>query len=99
MLAESNVVFNASGPKKNNISCVLSTKVACSNKKLVEESSVECLSGTQLHRAFKERAIVAAKLRGIKTPQSTLRQDSGVEVAAEGWGILLGGQSKELARY
>ena len=60
---------------------------------------MECLSGTQLHKTFKKRAIVAVKLRGIKTPQSTLRQESGVEVATEGRGVFGGGVKSGYTSY
>lgn len=65
--------------------------VTCGDKKIVEESSMECLQ--ELQSAFdygkklqKQRAAVAAKLREIKAPQSTLRVESRAEVVANGRG-------------
>ena len=53
-------------------------RVTCGDKKIIEESSMECLQ--ELESTFdygkelqKQSAVVAVKLREIKAPRSTLR--------------------------
>ena len=57
---------------------MLLIRVTCGDKKIVEESSMECLQ--ELESAFdygkelqKQSVVVAVKLRKIKTPRSTQR--------------------------
>ena len=66
---------------KEPTSYVLLIRVTCGDKKIVEESSMECLQ--ELESTFdygkelqKQSAVVAVKLRKINAPRSTLRLES-----------------------
>ena len=70
---------------KELINYMLLIQVTCSDKKIVEESSMECLQ--ELESTFdygkelqKPSAVVAVKLREIKAPRSTLRLESRAEI-------------------
>jgi len=66
---------------KEPISYMLLIQVTCGDKKIVEESSMECLQ--ELESTFdygkelqKQSAVVAVKLREIKASQSTLHLEA-----------------------
>ena len=70
---------------KEPINYMLLIWVTCGDKKIVEESSMECLQ--ELESTFdygkelqKQSAVVAVKLREIKAPLSTLRLESRAEL-------------------
>ena len=70
---------------KEPINYMLLIWVTCGDKRIVEESSMECLQ--ELGSTFdygkelqKQSAVVAAKLREIKAPRSILRLESRAEI-------------------
>ena len=70
---------------KEPINYMLLIRVTCGDKKIVEDSSIECLQ--ELESTFdyrkelqKQSAVVAVKLREIKAPQSTPRLESRTEI-------------------
>ena len=70
---------------KEPINYMLLIRVTCGDKKIVEESSMECLQGLESTFDYgkelqKQSAVVAVKLREIKAPRSTLRSESRAEI-------------------
>ena len=56
---------------------MIGIRVTCGDKKIVEESSMECLQGLESTFDYgkelqKQSTVVAVKLREIKAPRSTL---------------------------